>query len=299
MAIDYAGDVGYGIAAYGEGPYGSSSPTLVGDINVSLTGQATSVALGSLGPQTTKTATGQSLTVARGTVAVADRSLTLAGQQAALALTTPMPTFIRDLGGLSLSTSQDSISPTATTSLMGEQTSVDQGNFPDPNDVFAALTGSSSALAQGAVTTDVAIELVGLGISSDLGTFTLGSTTGLSGQELASVVSIMQGITMALDAPLVDGQVLSTGLGTLVPTRSSSVAGSTMTVAAGRAVATLAMRLSGQQLPVSRGSIAFASFSTAPSGNKAVVPAGLNRAVVDATLNRVAVDPSLNEADVP
>lgn len=187
---------------------------------ITLTGQSTTVAQGSVGPSITVALTGQSTTVAQGTVSVGTQNITLAltgqsvtvgqgsvspvlsalitGQSISLAQGTVSPTTSVPVTGQSVTAAQGTLSPATSLPVTGQAATVAQGTLSPI--LSATLSGQSVALLPGSVTPSTVVGLSGQGVSVGQGTMIVSGadvTVALTGQSVA----VQQGLMSVAAAP--------------------------------------------------------------------------------------------------
>ena len=225
----------------------ASAGTVSRDAIRTLSGQSASASIGSVSTANANTVSGIPLAVALTTLA-ASPSKTITGQASSLALGTLSEAIDKILAGLLLSSATGTITQTGgtfaglTLSLSGQALTGAQGAFTLNR--LSALLGSSNSLVLGNLIGSGEKNLAGQVLTSSNGTLTYSITNdltlSLSGQLLnlaAGTLSVSAlksllglGASSVITAPIVfnvaRGQVITGSLGTLTPSRSASLGGS-------------------------------------------------------------------------
>lgn len=176
--------------------------------SLALTGQSVTAARGTLTPDQSRALTGQSVTVARGSLTAAP-SIELTGQSVSVAGGTLTPTFSFALSGQSLTAARGSVVPGVSFTLSGQSLSAAQGSVTATFGV--ALTGNAISAAQGSLAQTSGVPLVGQSLTVGQGTTAPANGIALTG---VSTLIAQGSIGPAFSASLV-GSALTSTLGTL------------------------------------------------------------------------------------
>lgn len=188
----------------------SAAGTLTGNISVALTGQGAAFAAGTLTPARALALNGQAATFAAGTL-VPSRTVALTGQQAVFTAGTisPQGNLTLALTGQAAAFAAGTLTPATALAVSGQSATFAAGALSPSASL--ALLGQSAASASGALTPAASLALLGKSATFAQGAITAGSD-----------------LTLALS-----GQSATFSSGTLIPARSVALNGQSVTVTAG------------------------------------------------------------------
>lgn len=157
----------------------------IGSGAITLTGQASTSAKGSLTPADSVTSTGQAATTNGGSFGVAS-TVAQTGQGATASRGTATPTISVSLSGLSVTSAQGTLSPPGGITLTGLAGTISLGTLTPNLTLTAAgsLQGQSSSSAEGQLTPAAIIALTGAGLTSSRGTLSGVVSRALTGQSV-------------------------------------------------------------------------------------------------------------------
>ena len=250
---------------------------LTDTVPVVLSGQALTVAAGSLAVQSSLALAGQALTAGRGTLA-GQTSLAVTGQSATAAQGNTTANLTLALTGQALSVARGSVVAVGgdvNVAITGQSLSVARGTVLNATD--KALTGQANTAAAGSVVAQTALAITGQALTAARGSLAITSILALTGQSTTAA----QGPILGATGLALTGQSTTVARGSLLATTSLSLAGQSIIIGQGTASAsndviaaltgltlsatlgnvtvavnTVTVALTGQQLGIATGTLA-------------------------------------------
>jgi hypothetical protein len=196
------------------------------DVTLSLTGQAVSLAQGTLLESLSIPLTGQAATFVQGTLTAvtpagmgfisppgpgigpfnpgmfvrapravptqgASVSLSLTGQAATFAQGTLLPTVSYAASGIAVTSAQGTLSPSVTIALTGLQITTAQGTLTTGSDITRALTGQAITVSGGTLVSGLSVSASGIAVTTATGTLAPTVSFALIGQQIASTEGVL------------------------------------------------------------------------------------------------------------